>query len=383
MTEREFSYWLCNIEGIGRVTAARLLKQAGSAQAVYEMQDQELAGLLSASQLKSFQHARKEKNVKQEYQMLLKKGIRFLPVSDAEYPERLREIPDAPQGIYIRGELPEEGTPSVAVIGARMCSEYGKQVARYFSSALAAAGIQVVSGLARGIDGISQEAALDCGGRTYAVLGCGVDVCYPAENGRLFDRIPARGGIVSEYPPGTLPQARLFPPRNRIISGLSDLILVVEAREKSGTLITVDMALEQGREVYAIPGRITDALSSGCNTLIRQGAGVAVSPSVLLEELGKISSSWDMGNPSGKELTGNGPKGRYTQEKHPVKEQTPKQQVAACLDFTPQTPGQLYEKMRKNGCIIPLPALMQQLLELHMEGAAGQEGGYFFRNGKN
>lgn len=251
MTEREFSYWLCNIEGIGRVTAGRLLKRAGSAQAVYEMKEQELAGLLSAAQLKSFQRARKEKNVKQEYQMLLKRGIRFLPVSDPEYPARLKEIPDAPQGIYVRGGLPEEGTPSVAVIGARMCSEYGKQSARYFASALAAAGVQVVSGLARGIDGISQEAALDCGGRTYAVLGCGVDVCYPAENGRLFDRIPARGGIVSEYPPGTLPQARLFPPRNRIISGLSDLILVVEAREKSGTLITVDMALEQGREVFA------------------------------------------------------------------------------------------------------------------------------------
>ena len=193
----------------------------------------------------------------------------------------------------------------------------------------------MVSGLARGIDGISQEAALDCGGRTYAVLGCGVDVCYPAENGRLFDRIPARGGIVSEYPPGTLPQARLFPPRNRIISGLSDLILVVEAREKSGTLITVDMALEQGREVFAIPGRVTDALSSGCNTLIRQGAGVAISPSALLEGLGQ--------------------------------------------NCRPQ----LYEKMRKSGCIIPLPILMQQLLELHMEGVAGQEGGYFFRNGKN
>lgn len=220
MTEREFSYWLCNIEGIGRVTAGRLLKRAGSAQAVYEMKEQELAGLLSAAQLKSFQRARKEKNVKQEYQMLLKRGIRFLPVSDPEYPARLQEIPDAPQGIYVRGGLPEEGTPSVAVIGARMCSEYGKQAARYFASALAAAGVQVVSGLARGIDGISQEAALDCGGRTYAVLGCGVDVCYPAENGRLFDRIPARGGIVSEYPPGTLPQARLFPPRNRIISGV-------------------------------------------------------------------------------------------------------------------------------------------------------------------
>lgn len=150
MTEREFSYWLCNIEGIGRVTAGRLLKRAGSAQAVYEMKEQELAGLLSAAQLKSFQRARKEKNVKQEYQMLLKRGIRFLPVSDPEYPARLKEIPDAPQGIYVRGGLPEEGTPSVAVIGARMCSEYGKQSARYFASALAAAGVQVVSGLARG-----------------------------------------------------------------------------------------------------------------------------------------------------------------------------------------------------------------------------------------
>lgn len=383
MTEREFSYWLCNIEGIGRLTVARLIKKAGYAQAVYEMREQELAGLLSASQLKNFQHARKEKNIKQEYEKLLKRGIRFLPISDPEYPARLQEIPDAPQGIYIRGELPEEGTPSVAVIGARMCSEYGKQAARYFSSALAAAGVQVVSGLARGIDGISQEAALDCGGRTYAVLGCGVDVCYPAENGRLFDRIPARGGIVSEYPPGTLPQARLFPPRNRIISGLSDLILVVEAREKSGTLITVDMALEQGREVYAIPGRVTDALSSGCNTLIRQGAGVAVSPSVLLEELGKISRPWEMADSSGKGPAGTNLEGMDTQERRPVKERTLKQQVAACLDFTPQTPGQLYEKMRKNGCVIPLPALMQQLLELHMEGAAGQEGGYFFRNGKN
>ena len=383
MTEREFSYWLCNREGIGRVTAGRLLKRAGSAQAVYEMKEQELAGLLSAAQLKSFQRARKEKNVKQEYQMLLKRGIRFLPVSDPEYPARLQEIPDAPQGIYVRGGLPEEGTPSVAVIGARMCSEYGKQAARYFASALAAAGVQVVSGLARGIDGISQEAALDCGGRTYAVLGCGVDVCYPAENGRLFDRIPARGGIVSEYPPGTLPQARLFPPRNRIISGLSDLILVVEAREKSGTLITVDMALEQGREVFAIPGRVTDALSSGCNTLIRQGAGVAISPSALLEELGQNCRPRQMEIPSGKRMVSNCPRERNSQENRPMKEKSLKQRVAACLDFTPQTPGQLYEKMRKSGCIIPLPILMQQLLELHMEGAAGQEGGYFFRNGKN
>ena len=188
---------------------------------------------------------------------------------------------------------------------------------------------------------------------------------------------------MSEYPPGTLPQARLFPPRNRIISGLSDLILVVEAREKSGTLITVDMALEQGREVFAIPGRVTDALSSGCNTLIRQGAGVAISPSALLEELGQNCRPRQMEIPSGKRTVSNCPRERNSQENRPMKEKSLKQRVAACLDFTPQTPGQLYEKMRKSGCIIPLPILMQQLLELHMEGVAGQEGGYFFRNGKN
>ena len=383
MREREFSYWLCNIEGIGRMTVARLLKKAGCAQAVYEMPEQELAGLLSAAQLKSLLLARKEKNTEKDYRRLLKQGIRFLPYSDPEYPQRLHEIPDAPQGIYVRGELPGEDEPSVAVIGARMCSEYGKQAARYFASSLAQAGVRVISGLARGIDGISQEAALECGGKTYAVLGCGVDICYPAENGRLFDRIPAQGGIVSEYPPGTFPQARLFPPRNRIISGLSDLILVVEAREKSGTLITVDMALEQGREVYAIPGRVTDALSSGCNTLIRQGAGIAVSPSVILEELGKNSRIRKTGVSCARRQEEPCPKERKPQGEGPADERNLKQQAAACLDFTPQTPGQIYEKMRDRGCAVSLPFLMQQLLELHMEGAAGQEGGYFFRKGEN
>ena len=140
---------------------------------------------------------------------------------------------------------------------------------------------------------------------------------------------------MSEYPPGTLPQARLFPPRNRIISGLSDLILVVEAREKSGTLITVDMALEQGREVFAIPGRVTDALSSGCNTLIRQGAGVAISPSALLEELGQNCRPRQMEIPSGKRMVSNCPRERNSQENRPMKEMSLKQVVAACFDFIP------------------------------------------------
>ena len=196
---------------------------------------------------------------------LEEKKIRVINKEEKEYPRRLKEIPKPPEKLYILGSLPVERIPSVAVIGARDCSEYGRYVAARLGSVLGRKGIQVISGMARGIDGIAQEAAVDAGGYSYAVLGSGVDVCYPASNKSLYEKLKVTGGILSEYPPGTSAIARNFPARNRIVSGLADAIIVVEAREKSGTLITVDMALEQGREVYAVPGRITDSLSVGCN----------------------------------------------------------------------------------------------------------------------
>ncbi len=159
-------------------------------------------------------------------------------------------------------------------------------MAGQLGTALAKAQIQVISGMARGIDGIGQRAVVEAGGSTFAVLGCGVDVIYPSENRRLYERIMERGGILSEYSPGTMPKARLFPCRNRLISGLSEAIVVIEAREKSGTMITVDMALEQGKDVYAFPGRLVDGLSSGCNRLIKQGAGVILSVEEFIWELG-------------------------------------------------------------------------------------------------
>ena len=179
--------------------------------------------------------------------------------------------------------MPLENEPAAAIIGARLASGYGREQARRFGRQIGARGISVISGMARGIDGIAQKAALDAGGRSYAVLGCGVDICYPEENRELYERLQQQGGVLSEYPPGMQPIAKLFPPRNRIISGLSDLVLVIEARKRSGTLITVDMALEQGREVYALPGRVSDSLSDGCNRLIRQGAGPATCPQDILE----------------------------------------------------------------------------------------------------
>ena len=210
-------------------------------------------------------------------------NIFFSCILEENFPVRLRNIPDPPFGIYYKGSLPAEEEPTAGVIGARLASGYGREQARRFAWRLGKEAVAVVSGMARGIDGIAQKAALDAGGRSFAVLGCGVDICYPDENRELYDRLLVQGGILSEYPPGTPPESKLFPPRNRIISGLSDLIFVIEARKKSGTLITVDMALEQGREVFALPGRVSDSLSDGCNRLIRQGAGAATCPEDILE----------------------------------------------------------------------------------------------------
>ena len=211
-------------------------------------------------------------------------NIQYIRRSDATYPVKLDCISSAPKGVYVTGRLPDPEEPSVAIIGARVCSEYGRQMACLFGTELGKAGIQIISGMARGIDGISQMAAIQAGGASFAVLGCGVDVCYPRENLELYHMLQAKGGLISEFPPGTQPLAKQFPSRNRIISGLSDAVIVIEAKQKSGTLITVDMALEQGRDVYVVPGRLTDSLSEGCNRLIKQGADILLSPEELLSD---------------------------------------------------------------------------------------------------
>ncbi len=213
------------------------------------------------------------------------KDIKYICALEKDFPERLKNIPDSPGGIYFRGRLPDPKKPSVAIIGSRNNSEYGRGAAREFAAFLSKKGVQIISGMARGIDGIAQRAALDAGGVSFGVLGCGVDIVYPKENRDLFERITEKGGIISEYSPGMPPKKELFPPRNRIISAFCDILLVIEARERSGTSITVRHALEQGRDIFAVPGRITDPLSRGCNILISEGAGVALSPETVLEAL--------------------------------------------------------------------------------------------------
>ena len=217
-------------------------------------------------------------------QCLAARGFRFV----SDLPLLLRSIHDPPAGLFVRGAAPPEmlDRPAVAIVGARACSGYGASVARSLARELAAAGLVVVSGLARGVDGEAHRGALDAGGTTVAVLGCGIDRDYPAAHADLARRIAETGLIVSEYAPGVEPAPWRFPARNRVVAGLAAATVVVEARERSGALITADLALEEGREVFAVPGEITSALSGGTNSLLKLGASPLTSAADVLSAFG-------------------------------------------------------------------------------------------------
>ncbi len=218
--------------------------------------------------------------------MNFSKQIRELTPLDQDYPERLRMISNPPRTLYVRGELPPDDVPTVAIIGAREATDYGLDVARTFGRVLASRGIGIISGMAVGADSAGQWGAVDAKGKTYAVFGCGLNICYPARNFRLYDEILKHGGgVMSEVPLDSPPLRKQFATRNRIISGLADAVIVIEAREHSGTSITVNNALDQGKQVFALPGRITDSLSKGCNQLIKDGAEILTSPEDVLEFL--------------------------------------------------------------------------------------------------
>ena len=216
-----------------------------------------------------------------------KTEIHYVEKNSSIYPARLRELSGMPKQLYYIGRFPEDNKPTAAIVGARLCSAYGRIQAFRYGKFLSEHGVQVISGMAAGIDAEGHKGALEGGTPTFAVLGNGVDICYPSSSRGIYRRIPQKnGGIISEYEPGTRGRAYHFPARNRIISGLADLVLVVEAKEKSGSLITASCALEQGKMVYAIPGAVNDALSRGCHKLIYDGAGIAYSPEILLDEWG-------------------------------------------------------------------------------------------------
>ncbi len=283
--EKIYACWLCNFPNIGNARLRRFSESLGGPEGAYFAGREQWGKVLEPKQVEALSEYTAKWPPEAKYREMREEGIELVTISDQDYPERLKNIPDAPYCLFVRGRLPGEDIPAVAVVGARECSEYGRYVARELGTALGRHGVTVVSGMAKGIDGISQEAALEGGGTSLGVLGSGVDICYPARNRGLYRRLTEGGAVLSTYPLGTPARPQNFPPRNRIVSGLADAVVVIEARVRSGTLITVDMALEQGREVYVVPGRLTDRLSDGCNRLIKQGAEVCLSPESFYEEI--------------------------------------------------------------------------------------------------
>lgn len=282
-----YAYWLANIPGIGNHRILKLTAMAGDAREVYFLTQKQLEGtkLFSMEEIDRILSSRNGDSEK-EYEKLAEKEIYFCSMEDESYPQKLRNIADPPYVLYGKGQTFSAETKTAAIVGARQCSEYGYAIAKKLGGLLASFGVAVVSGMAMGIDAGGQWGAVKAGGKTYAVLGCGADICYPSSSRNLYQAILGQnGGILSEYPPGTQPRAGLFPQRNRIIAGLSDIVIVVEARKKSGSLITADLALEQGKDIYAVPGRLLDTLSEGCNYLISQGAGIIFDIENLAETL--------------------------------------------------------------------------------------------------
>ncbi len=290
MNERIYDYWAATLQDGYIGNLIDIVESAGSARALYEMTKTQMTERLAISEKLADHIDRNKPDVsilEDDMGRLTAKDISYVNHTDPDFPDKLRNIASVPYGIFVKGALPDPDTPSVAIVGARECSEYGRLMAEYFGDRLAREGVQIISGMAWGIDGIAQDAAIAAGGHSFAVLGCGADIAYPAKNMILYRRLCKDGnGIISEYAPGTPAQARQFPPRNRIISALCDVLIVVEARSRSGTLITVDMAIDQGRTVMVVPGRLTDTLSAGCLNLLFQGALPATSADVVLEQLG-------------------------------------------------------------------------------------------------
>lgn len=288
-TEKEYLYWLTQVPGMGAVKIRKLWEYAGSFEAIYYMkkQEQDQLHFLNKPDHNALWEEKKTLSLRrEEYHRLGEAGIQFITILDENYPQRLKHLFDMPMALFVKGRLPDEDRPSAAIIGARSCTYYGRTEAEYLGRELAESGIQIISGLAYGVDGAGHKGVLNADGAAFAVLGSGIDNCYPRENWNLYNAIQKKGGVLSEYGPGSPAKTWHFPVRNRIISGLSDVVIVVEARKRSGSLITVGLSLEQGKEVFALPGRVTDPLSAGCNELIRAGASPLLSPEDVLGFLG-------------------------------------------------------------------------------------------------
>ncbi|MBF0532337.1 MAG: DNA-protecting protein DprA [Candidatus Omnitrophica bacterium] len=287
MTEQEALVALNAVDGLGSARIRKLSEHFGSAVRVFNLTLPELAdaAILPSGIAANILKFSQDNFLKSEYNLINRFSARVVTYLDDEYPSILREIPDFPPVLYVRGKSLDLAAPAVGVVGSRRASVYGLSMARQFSGRLAECGIAVVSGLARGVDSAAHRGALAAGGFTVGVLGCGLSHIYPPENAALFSAVMKQGAVISEFPMSREPLPGNFPRRNRIISGLSLGVIVVEAADRSGALITADTALEQGREVYAVPGTVDNPFAKGTNRLIKEGAKLTTSVEDILEDL--------------------------------------------------------------------------------------------------
>lgn len=435
-----YEAWLNQVDGIGRQKMKRFCALGANWKEIYEADKESLHNIVKLAygqngkekdsesgigvrrigerslgdktiqrDLDAILAARKDSHPEQIYEEMVRKGIHYVNYRNNFFPEKLTDIPDSPYAIYVKGQPFRERKcgscgssrsekPVVAIIGARMCSAYGKYAADMLGRTAAELGMGVVSGLASGIDGIAQNAARLAGGEVTAVLGCGVDICYPSQNRKIYDGILECGRVISEYPPGTLPLGQNFPPRNRIISGLSDAVVVVEAKKKSGTLITVDMALEQGKDIYAIPGRVTDPMSAGCNRLISQGAQIVADPTETMLEI-RDGSLHNMKNVSNVETEQEADTDadtdkdkvmdadttavkseneRKENDKIGINRMTIEAVILQALDVHPKSVQEIYESVNAQ-TEISLSQLQNKLLCMEMTGEVIENGGRYER----
>jgi len=350
----ELKYWVAfsGIPGVGRVRIAQLKEHFGSLQDAWRAPEGKLkqAGLDSRS-IDALVTIRPRISVDAEMERLKRQKVRALICEDPSYPARLKEIYDYPPVLYVKGRLLPEDEPCLAIVGTRRPTVYGRQVTEEMVTDLARSGITVISGLARGIDSVAHRAALDAGGRTVAVFGSGLDIVYPGENAKLAQAIVEHGALVSEHPLGVKPRAENFPMRNRIMSGLSLGVLVVEAGERSGALITAQQAVEQNREVFAIPGSILSPASQGTNRLIQEGAKLVRDYTDILQELN---------------LT-------IVVQQAEIKEFSPANEAeSAVLKQLSAEPNHIDEICRRSG--LTMPEVSSTLAMLELKGIARQAG---------
>ncbi|HZU86100.1 MAG TPA: DNA-processing protein DprA [Anaerolineaceae bacterium] len=353
MEERAYWVGFNKVKGIGSVRLRGLLDFFGRLDLAWEAPADGLrAAGLPAKVVEQVLKLRSELDLDKELETIHRKGIRVMTWEDVDYPRRLREIDQPPPVLYWLGSYEPEDDWAISIVGTRRVTAYGRQVTDELASFLAHNSVTVVSGMARGVDGIAHDTAMRHGGRTLAVLGCGVDVVYPPEHRKLAERIAAQGALISDYAPGTPPDAVNFPPRNRIISGLSPATVVVEADKESGALITAEFATSQGRDVFAVPGNINQPQSRGTNMLIARGAHPMLRPQDVLEVVGM----------------------QYVQEERAARQLLPADKVEASLLRVLGTQPLHIDEIR-NLSALPIEKVSATLTMMELKGMVQQVGG--------